>query len=95
MNLPAEAVSPPPGTEGTSASERDKILSDYLHGPSQVSGHDDQEGSSSIFGANMPGVMTLEQVENEIVLDEWKIKIGNRITTLGVSSTPSSKCSND
>lgn len=43
------------------------------------------ESFSSVFEAGTPGVMTMEEVEEEIDLDSWGLKLGDRIVALEVS----------
>lgn len=41
---------------------------------------------SSVFEAGTPGVMTLEDVEEDIDLGSWRLKLGDTIVALEVSS---------
>lgn len=46
--------------------------------------------ATSALAANMPGIMSLAEVQSEIPLGRWRIKLGNRgVFHLDVSATPS------
>ncbi|MCJ1426608.1 Arginyl-tRNA--protein transferase 1 [Sticta canariensis] len=58
--------------------ESSNSLSEYLKSPVQSSTTVEPEISfESVFEAGMPGVMTLDQVRQEVDLGQWKMKYGN------------------
>lgn len=65
--------------------ESSKSLSEYLKSSSQNrSTTEPEKVFESVFEAGMPGVMTLEQVRQEVDLDQWKMKYGKSICRLEV-----------
>ena len=42
----------------------------------------------SLFELDMPGVMTLEEVEAKVDLSTWKLKLGSLVLSLDVSNIP-------
>lgn len=64
-----------------------KSLSEYLKSPAQNRYMAKLETLKSVFEAGMPGVMTLEQVQQEVNLDQWNMKYGKTICKLEVSVT--------
>lgn len=67
-----------------SRSKTYKSLSKYLTAPSQTNGgHETRH--SSVFEAETPGTMTLEDVDQQIDLGKWELKLGDMIVTLEVS----------
>lgn len=41
--------------------------------------------TGTVFQAKMPGAMTVEEVEDQIDLSRWNLKIGNKLVNLKVS----------
>lgn len=60
-----------------------KSALEYVHGPEEEDQHQSQR-AATVFQARMPGVMTLEEVEDQIDLDRWQLKLGNRLVNLEV-----------
>ena len=66
--------------------ESSNSLSEYLKSPVQSGTAAEPETSfESVFEAGMPGVMTLDQVRQEIDLGQWKMKYGEIHCKLEVS----------
>lgn len=55
---------------------------EYVSGPDE---DDTAERPATVFEARMPGAMAKEEVENEIDLGQWRLKIQGRIVHLEVS----------
>ena len=67
-----------------SRSKTYESLYEYLMAPSQNNrGH--QMRHSSVFEAETPGTMSLEDVDKQIDLGQWELKLGDMIVTLEVS----------
>lgn len=65
--------------------ESSKALFEYLKPSVQNGSTTEPEASfESVFEAGTPGVMTLEQVRQEVDLDQWKMKYGTTIYKLEV-----------
>lgn len=65
--------------------ESSNSLSAYLESPVQSGSTTEPERCfESVFEAGTPGVMTLEQVRQEVDLDLWKMKYGKIICKLEV-----------
>lgn len=65
--------------------ESSNSLSEYLKSPVQSDTTTEPEISfESVFEAGMPGVMSLDQVQQEVDLGQWKMKYGKIICKLEV-----------
>lgn len=65
--------------------ESSKSLSKYLESPAQNGSTTELDTSfESVFEAGTPGVMTLDQVRQDVDLDQWKMKYGEIICKLEV-----------
>lgn len=64
---------------------RDNFLSafEYIHEPREDDRHNSRR-PTTVFEARMPGAMTTEEVEDQIDLDRWKLKLGRRLVELEV-----------
>lgn len=63
--------------------ESSKSLSKYLESPAQNGSTTELDTSfESVFEAGTPGVMTLDQVRQDVDLDQWKMKYGEIICKL-------------
>lgn len=62
-----------------------KLALTYINGQDQ---DQDSEGKevTDVFHANTPGVLSLEELEEKIDLDQWKIKLGQRLVKLEVKT---------
>lgn len=70
--------------------ESSNTLSEYLKSPVQSGTTAEPEMSfESVFEAGMPGVMTLDQVRQEVDLGQWKMSFGNIRCKLEVRVNPS------
>lgn len=45
---------------------------------------DESDRPSTVFQAKMPGAMTVEEVEDQIDLGRWRLKLGDRLVNLEV-----------
>ncbi|MCJ1469845.1 hypothetical protein MMC07_008488 [Pseudocyphellaria aurata] len=74
--------------------ESSNSLAEYLKSPVLSGSATEPEVTfESVFEACTPGVLTLEQVRQEVNLDQWKMKYGNTICKLEVSALPNQECS--
>lgn len=65
--------------------ESSKSLSEYLESPAQNGSTTELDTSfKSVFEAGTPGVVTLDQVRQDVDLDQWKMKYGEIICKLEV-----------
>lgn len=58
-----------------------KSALEYIHGPGEDDGNQSQR-AATVFQARMPGAMTLEEVEDQINLDRWRLQLGSRLVNL-------------
>ena len=56
---------------------------EYINGPNES---DSIERPESAFDAGMPGAMAIEELEHQVDLGRWKLKIGNMIVPVEVST---------
>lgn len=71
--------------ELTMSPENFKSALEYFYGPEE----DIEEQSmryATVFQAKTPGAMSLEDVENQIDLGQWKLKLGDRFVVLEVKA---------
>ena len=63
--------------------EESKSAAEYISGP-ELDANEKSKQCSTVFQANMPGAMSLAEVENQIDLGRWKLMIGQRLVNLEV-----------
>ena len=59
---------------------------EYINATDESDNPDTHRSAKTVFEAHMPGAMTLDEVREQIDLDHWKVKIGERVFELEVSA---------
>lgn len=73
--------------ELTMGPENFKLALEYIYGPEEESFETQSKQCSTVFQAKMPGAMSIEEVQDRVNLDQWRVRLGKRLVHLQVKET--------
>lgn len=62
------------------------FVSEYVNGLDQEQAAQRHLDAENVFQAGTPGVMSLRELEQNVDLGQWKLKLGQRLVSLEVSA---------
>lgn len=60
---------------------------DYVRGSDDDADHKINDGAATVFTAGMPGAMSTDELERDVDLSQWTLKLGGSFVPLEVSTT--------